>query len=205
MSVNGRQYLIFAGFLGSLAFGQNNIASPSAAYQPITGDGRVYWAIDQTIGIPSLLGGVVSAGWGTLYNRPSEYGTHWSGFAKRYGIRMSGYATQNTIEAGLGAVWGEDPRYFRDHPGAPFRERVGHVIKLTFMAENRQGVLMPAYARYAGIVGGNFLSNTWRPDSEANTEHAMERVGLGFLGRMSKNAFIEFWPDVKRRVFHPGR
>ena len=196
--------LSVAVLLAGMAAAQDPAVPPTTQYQPITGDGRVLWTITDTIGPPSLVAGVVSAGWGTLFNRPPEYGTHWLGFGKRYGMRLTGVATENTMEAGLGALWGEDPRYFRD-AGAPFHERLRHVVKMTFMAENRQGQLMPAYARYAGITGSNFLSNTWRADSEADTSHAVERIGLGFLGRMGKNAFVEFWPDVKEHVFHGGR
>ena len=59
---------------------------------------------------------------------------------------------------------------------------------------------MPAYARYVAIPGNNFLSNTWREPSEATNSSAAYRTGLGFLGRMAGNAFMEFWPDVKRKV-----
>jgi hypothetical protein len=64
---------------------------------------------------------------------------------------------------------------------------------------------MPAYARLVAVSGSNFTSNAWRPDSEANTGHAVERIGLGFLGRMGKNVFDEFWPDVKQRIFNTRR
>ena len=78
-------------------------------------------------------------------------------------------------------------------------------MKFTFLAQNRDGEIVPAYARYAGIAGSNFLSNTWRPDSEANTSHAVARIGLGFVGRMSSNLFEEFWPDFRDRLLHHGR
>jgi hypothetical protein len=60
---------------------------------------------------------------------------------------------------------------------------------------------LPAYARYAAILGSNFLSNTWRVHSEANAYDAILRASGGFTGRMATNAFEEFWPDVKKRVF----
>jgi hypothetical protein len=69
---------------------------------------------------------------------------------------------------------------------------------MTFVAQNRQGQLRPAYARYIAISGNNFVSNAWRPDSEATVGNASLRTVLGFLGRMSGNAFQEFWPDVRR-------
>jgi hypothetical protein len=186
---------------GSLAIAQTVTTSNAILnYQPITGEGRVKWITMNTVGPATLAGGAISAGWGTLYNLPSEYGTHWEGFGKRYGMRLTGIATSNTMEAGLGAIWGEDPRYVRAE-GQPFKQRLGNVVKMTFLAHNRQGRVVPAYARYAAIPGNNFLSNTWRADNEATVARASLRTLLGFLGRMSGNAFEEFWPDVKQRLF----
>lgn len=169
-------------------------------YQAITGGGRFEWAIMSTISLPSFGAGAVSSGLGTAIHHPSEYGTNLNGFGKRFGLRLTGVSTSNTMEAGLGAFWGEDPRYFRA-AGQPFGRRIGHVLKMTVMAPNRDGTIRPAYARFAAIGGSNFLSNAWRPDSDATAGHATIRVGLGFLGRLSSNAFYEFWPDVKARVF----
>ncbi len=166
---------------------------------PIDAEGRLKWVAVSTVGPASLAGGLFSAGFGTAVNTPSEYGTHWDGFGKRYGMRLTGVATNNVMEAGLGALWGEDPRYFRAE-GRPFGSRIGHALKMTFLAPGREGTLRPAYARYAANVGNNFLANTWRPHSEADTRHAAIRIGEGFLGRMASNLFQEFWPDLKQRL-----
>jgi len=166
----------------------------------MTAEQRVRWVVESTVGPPSLIGGMFSAGWGTLVDVPREYGTHWDGFGARYGMRLAGVATSNTIEAGLGAIWGEDPRYVRA-AGAPFKKRLGNIIKMTFVAQNSHGELMPAYARFVAIPANNFLSNTWRADSEGTVSRASLRIGFGFLGRIAGNAFEEFWPDVQQRVF----
>ena len=105
------------------------------------------------------------------------------------------------MEAGVGALWGEDPRYFRTYR-QPFSGRIRNVVLMTFLAHNREGALMPAYARFTATAGNNFLSNTWRADSEANNRDAAIRTLYGFLGLMGKNAFTEFWPDIKASVFH---
>jgi hypothetical protein len=186
----------------SLVSGQTPLSTSSSlgTYQPITAKQRTEWFALSTVGPQSLAGGVISAGWGTLFNRPSEYDTHWEGFGKRYGMRLTGVSVGNAMEAGVGALWGEDPRYPRSG-GKSFGGRVGHVVKMTFLSQNRHGELRPAYARYIAISGNNFISNTWRADSEANVGHASLRTLLGFVGRMSGNAFQEFWPDVRHRLF----
>jgi hypothetical protein len=170
-------------------------------YQPITLTGRLQWFAVETAGPVSLLGtGPISSGWGTLLDRPKEYGTHWEGFGQRYGIRLTGISTGNAIEAGLGSVWGEDPRYFPSHLRG-FRARAGYVIKTSFLAPHRDGQWHPAYARYVGVVGNNILSVTWRVPSERNTSNTLQRCAYGVLVDIVGNAFTEFWPDVKRKVF----
>jgi hypothetical protein len=176
------------------------MATP-AYTSPSTQD-RLKWFAFNTVGPATLSGGVISAAWGTLFNSPHEYGPHWEGFAKRYGMRLTGVSTGNAIEAGLGAIWGEDPRYFRA-AGQPFKSRIGHALRMSVMAYNREGQLRPAYARYAAIAGNNFLSNTWRAPSESSVGDAAVRTALGFLSRMAGAAFYEFWPDVKHRLRKP--
>jgi hypothetical protein len=168
----------------------------------ITASERLSWFAQSTVGPATLTGGLISAGFGTWTDRPKEYGTHWDGFGARYGMRLTGVATSNAMEAGLGAIWGEDPRYYRAGSDAKFGARVGHVVKWTFVASNQNGKVLPAYARYIAIAGNNFLSNTWREESESDMTHAVERVGLGVLAKMAGNAFDEFWPDAKQRLFH---
>ena len=86
-------------------------SSSSDARQPITGQQRIQWVVRGTIGPENLAGGLFSAGWGTLFDSPQVYGTHWQGFGDRYGMRLTGIAVSNTMEASLGAFWHENPRY----------------------------------------------------------------------------------------------
>jgi hypothetical protein len=170
-------------------------------YHPIAPSESLRWFLTSTIG-PAHMTGVafVSAG-GTAVNRPGEYGTHWEGWANRFGMGMAGSATSNAMEASAGLLLREDPRYFRV-PQQAFSARVGNAVRLTFLARNETGRSEPAYARYLGIVGGNFLSNTWRVPSEANAQDALLRSSEAFAGRMAANAFKEFWPDVKNLLRH---
>jgi len=176
------------------------VIAAQAPYEPLSAKQRVQWAAQQTFGPESWLVGIWTAGIGTARDTPKEYGPHWDGFAKRYGMRFTGIAASNTIEAGLGALWGEDPRYVRN-PNLAFKRRVGNVFLQSFTARNRNGHLMPAYARYIAIPGNNFLSNTWRVSSDATTNRALVRTGYGLLADVAGNAWSEFWPDMKRLVF----
>lgn len=172
----------------------------ASSYHPINGRQRLNWFVKSTVGPVGLSAGVFSAAISTATDNPREYGPHWDGFGKRYGMRLTGISTGNAMEAGLGSLWGEDPRYFRA-AGEPFKGRVKNIIVMTFAARRADGNLAPAYARYLGTAGNNFLSNTWRPDSQSSVSDACVRTLLGFAGRMGSNAFAEFWPDARKHIF----
>ena len=189
--------------LGKISPLRNPVGGPngSETYQPITATQRIKWIVTSTLGPADLAAGVLVAGLGTAIDKPPEDGPHWSGFAERYGIRLTGVATSDTMEAGLGALWGEDPRYSRE-PERSFSGRMKSVIVQTFETSKSAGNFSPAYARFIAIPGSNFLSNTWRPDSEADSYHAGLRTIEGFGSRLISNAWDEFWPSAKARLLH---
>lgn len=173
-------------------------------YQPVTARGRGRWFVNTLISPSSVLGGTISAAWGTAFNSPREYDPTWEGFGKRFGIRLTGLSVGNASEALLGAWWGgEDPRYFRA-AGRPFKSRVGNVLRFTVESYHVDGTVGFGYARIAGNVGNNFLSNTWRAESEADWQHALIRIVEGIGAKAASNAFAEFWPDANT-LFHRDR
>jgi hypothetical protein len=94
----------------SVASSRSLTATRSSAipdYQPVTADGRVRWFLMTTVS-PSrlLMVGPISAGWGTLRNVPSEYPTHWDGFGKRYGMRLTGVVDRQPDRGGAGVGLG---------------------------------------------------------------------------------------------------
>jgi hypothetical protein len=170
----------------------------AAPYRPFTPRQRLRWFTTNTMAPSNLAGGILLSAFGTAPNRPKEYGPHWGGFGDRYGMGMTGSLTGKAIEASVGLILREDPRYFRVRDRS-MKARVGNVVRLAFAARSG-GRFGPAYARYMVIFGSNFLSNTWRVRSEANSRDALLRTSEGFAGRMAANAFEEFWPDLKRCV-----
>jgi hypothetical protein len=170
-------------------------------YRPITLRQRFRWYVGSTIGPAHLAGGMFLSAFATGLDRPEEYGPHWDGFADRFGMRIGCGAMGNAMEASTGLLLGEDPRYFRA-PGRTLESRAGNIVRFTFLARRDTGSIGPAYARYTATLGNNFLSNTWRVHSEANTQEALLRTAEGFAARMVANAWDEFWPDIKKRVLH---
>lgn len=168
-------------------------------YVPATGKDRLQWYLRGT-GTAAVSSSVFSAAWSTAWRSPREYPETWGGFGKRYGLAISGLAISNGMEAGLGGIWGEDPRYYRK--GGTLRGdlkgRIGHVLLSSVTATNVRGERMPAYSRFIAIPSSNFMQNAWRVGSQSSAGDALLRVLYGFLGRMGGNAVNEFLPDLRR-------
>ena len=177
----------------------SQVGAPSDSTGPITGVQRFDWTLKSTIGPASLLTGLLSAGWGTGFDHPKEYGVNFGGYWKRYGLRLTGVASSNVAEAALGTIWREDPRYHRDPVEESYGRRFSRTVKMTFMSD-RDGRMFPAYARYIAIAGTNVLSDSWRPNSDRGPGNTLTRIGLGFGGRLLGNMWEEFWPDVRQRL-----
>jgi hypothetical protein len=117
-------------------------------------------------------------------------------------MRLAEVAISNSIEGGLGALWKEDPRYDRSSHGKLW-QRVRHAAAMTVLANRANGQAAPAYARYVGVVGENFIANAWRPNSENSVNTALSQSALSFAGRFASNLFDEFWTDVRKKLRHP--
>jgi len=169
------------------------------AYVPITGLERVHWIVDGIVGPRSLGVGVLGGIWQTGFNTPQEWGRTPSGFGKRYLEREADVAISNTIEAGLGAMWGEEPRYIPSGRRG-LRPRVQYALKTAFLAQRRDGRLAPAWGRYAGNVFNNLIENSWLPPSATTPGETAIRSAEGMVSRMLGNLWEEFWPEVRKRI-----
>jgi hypothetical protein len=168
-------------------------------YVPIDARLRVDWIVGGTIGARSLGVGVLATAWQTGWNTPEEWGRTWRGAGKRYLAREADVAISNTIEAGLGAIWDEEPRYIAAPPGT-VRSRAVHALKTVLLAQRRDGHLAPAWGRYAGNVLNTLIENAWLPASITTSRQTAIRSANGFLGRIAGNLWEEFWPDIRRRI-----
>jgi hypothetical protein len=167
---------------------------------PMTGAERIHWIVDGTIGPKSLGVGVIASAWNTAWNVPGEWGQTWSGAGKRYVEREADVAISNSIEAGLGAIWGERADYIRSGKQG-IKPRLGYALTTVFLAHRPDGHLAPAWGRYAGNTVNNLIENSWLPPSVTTWQQTTWRSASGFGTRAIGNVWEEFWPDVSRRLF----
>ena len=208
-----RRAIAILGFAASLWAGARSVdaqtvgipaADTEKAPAPINGIERINWIVEGMLGPRSLAVGAIASTWQTSWRIPDEWSRSAFGFRERYLEREADVAISNTIEAGLGALWGEDPRYIRAPRGSA-RSRAAHAIKTVVLAPRADGQLKPAWGRFAGNVFNNVIENAWLPPSMTTPGQTALRSANGLLGRLAGNLWDEFWPDIRTRLGHRVR
>jgi hypothetical protein len=170
-----------------------------ATDSPITFPERAAWVADEIASPGALSRAAFASAWMTRENWPKEWPRSARGYGRRFGDAQAATAISSSIEAGLGSLWGEDPRYFRS--GRQERwARVRHALASVALARRRDGHRAPAWGRFTGSVGGNVIENTWLPRSASTRSQTTARVATGFAGQLAANLWSEFWPDLRRRL-----
>jgi hypothetical protein len=190
-----------ATLLPAVAWAQSPAKPEARIDEPMTTRDRIDWIVVGTIGLKSLaVVGPIGTAWQTAWNTPEEWGQTWSGAGKRYLQREADVAISNTIEAGLGAIWGERADYIPSHKQG-IKPRLGYALKTVFLAYRPDGHLAPAWGRYAGNTLNNLIENSWLPPSATTWQQTTWRSASGFGTRALGNVWEEFWPDAKRKLF----
>ena len=192
-----RDYWLLVAFLGACSPGI--CRAQDGAATPIDNAHRVEWVAESVAGPASLAAGVFVAGFGTAVDVPPEWHRSTDGFARRYASRDAAIVTSNGLEAGLGSIWGEDPRYFNCRCRG-VSHRVANAAKLAVFAQYSDGHVGPAWGRYAGTMTSSVVQNAWLPPSASTWQQTLLREATAFSGRFVGNLWSEFWPDVSRRI-----
>jgi hypothetical protein len=168
-------------------------------YSPITSSERAAWLAGEIASPGALSSAAFTSAWTTKENWPKEWPRSARGYSRRFGDAQAATAISSSIEAGLGSLWGEDPRYFRSGRYERWA-RVRHALAGVVLARRSDGHRAPAWGRFTGSVAGNVVENTWLPPSAATRSQTTARVATGLAGQLAANLWSEFWPDLRRRL-----
>ena len=170
-----------------------------ATYSPITSSERAAWVGGEIASAGALSSAAFSSALAMRGRSPKEWPRTASGYGRRFADAQAAAAVSSSIEAGLGTLWGEDPRYARSARQEGWA-RVGHAVASVALARRRDGRRAVAWARFAGALSGSVIENAWLPPSAATRSRTSARVATNFAGQLAANLWIEFWPDLRRRL-----
>ena len=172
-------------------------SAPLTQIKPLSVRQKLELYARSTYGPTAFLGSAASAGVRQWLDSPPEWGQGAEGYGRRFASVAGRRTIKKTIQFGVGAALGEDPRYFRSEKAGAF-PRAWHAIAHTFVVRRDDGTKTFATSRFAGAFAAGFISNTWHPERLSDTNHALSRAGLTIASDAGSNLLKEFWPDLKR-------
>ncbi|MBI3667034.1 MAG: hypothetical protein HY236_12575 [Acidobacteria bacterium] len=145
-----------------------------------------------------------SAGFDQLRDEPTEWKQGGQGYGRRFGSWFGRGAIDGTIQSGVAILDGEDPRYRRSTKKGFWARSMAAAFQSMFPYTTRGGRTF-AFSRVAGSFSSGFISNAWYPDSLSHTSDALARGARGLGGDVGNAVFLEFWPDIKKKLPHRKR
>jgi len=148
----------------------------------------------------------LDAGLSQAENSFPEYRQGALGFAKRFGASYADSFDSTMIgNALLPVLLKQDPRYFRKGSGS-FASRVLYAVSSTVRCKNDNGNWGPNYSNVLGNVAAGGIANLYYPAADRGVGLTFQRAATVTAEGAMGAVFIEFWPDISRKLFpkHDG-
>ncbi|HWZ34216.1 MAG TPA: hypothetical protein VNX18_22920 [Bryobacteraceae bacterium] len=143
------------------------------------------------------------AGLSQLTDEQPSFGQGVKGFGHRLVTNYADQAMGNMFTEGLfPALLHEDPRYFRRGTGTKWH-RTGYALSRVVVTHKDSGGNRFNYSEWLGNASAVAISNAYYPDNRNFSDNAtklLEQVATDAVSQVLK----EFWPDIKRKLFHRG-
>jgi hypothetical protein len=143
----------------------------------------------------------IIAGFSQAANSNPTFGQGAAGYGRRYGTAYADNVIGNYMtEAIYPTLLHQDPRYFVRGKGRGL-SRLGYAIGQIFVSHDDEGHPVVNYSELVGNATAVAIGTAYYPDGRNATDAATRwgtQIGLDMAGNILK----EFWPDIRRKVFH---
>lgn len=177
------------------------------AAAPLTVHGKWKNFLKETASPMTIVGAAFNAGTSQAMNTDPKYGVGSVAYGQRFGAGLAGIASQNFFGDFLTAsATHEDPRYFREGSGYGFWNRVGYAISRAAVIRKDDGGTTFNWSNVVGAGASAGLAEAYYPPASRTASAVAINFETSYIGTGLVNLVPEFWPDLKRKLFHhPGR
>ncbi len=176
-------------------------ANITAEYHPITAKQKMTIAVKDTFDYPLIGLGAVYAGLYQLEDSHPQFNQGFKGYLRRFGTSYTDQVTGNMLTEGiLPIAFHEDPRYFRLGEGKKWH-RTGYALTRILVTRTDSGGRSFNFAEVVGNGISAGISETYYTDSRDVPDY-LEIWGTALATDAISQVLKEFWPDVKRHLFH---
>jgi hypothetical protein len=169
---------------------------------PLTPSQKFHLAAKQITDPFTFAAAGVQAGLSQATDEFSGYGQGADGYGKRYGATYADLASSQFFSNFFYPVlFREDPRYFRSGQGS-VKHRIGYAFTQEFVCHTDAGGRSFNWSNVLGAVTAGSISNIYYPSTDRGFGLTMSRSAIALLYGSAGGLVQEFWPDIRRKVFH---
>lgn len=179
----------------------NKAADASAPFHPLSAKQKFTIARKDAFDTPVYFLAGFYAGLDQLQNINPSFGQGMEGYAKRYGTNLADQVIGGFMTEGIfPSLLHEDPRYFRLGAGTG-RHRLGYALSRVLVTRTDSNRRRFNYSEVVGNCATVGISNAYNPGSR-NYGDNLQKLGIRLGTDAITNVVTEFWPDMRRKLFH---
>jgi hypothetical protein len=135
-------------------------------------------------------------------NDPKSWGQGWGAYGKRYGESFADNSIGTYMTTAIfPSLLHEDPRYYQMGKGS-FAHRAYHGVNRLFVTRTDSGHDRFNISESLGNAVAAAISNVYHPAEDRTAARNASTFGFLILWDGLSNELKEFWPDIRRKVFH---
>ena len=144
-----------------------------------------------------LLAGIAQA-----KNDPKAWGQGWGAYGKRYAASFADNSIGTYMTTAVfPSLLREDPRYYQMGKGT-FSHRSLYALSRLFVTRTDSGHHRFNYSESVGNAAAAAISNIYHPAEDRTASRNANTFVFLILYDGISNEIKEFWPDIRRKVFH---
>jgi hypothetical protein len=133
---------------------------------------------------------------------PKSWGQGWGAYGKRYGESFADNSIGTYMTTAIfPSLLHEDPRYYQMGKGS-FAHRAYHGLNRLFVTRTDSGHDRFNVSESAGNAVAAAISNIYHPAEDRTASRNASTFAFLILYDGLSNELKEFWPDIRRKVFH---
>src|SRR6266850_2170100 len=145
---------------------------------------------------------VILSGIAQAKNDPKEWGQGWDAYGKRYGASFADNSIGTYMTTAIfPSLLHEDPRYYQLGNGR-FAHRAYHAINRLFVVRTDSGHERFNFSESTGNAVAAAISNAYHVPEDRTASRNASTFAFLILYDGMNNELKEFWPDIRRKVFH---
>jgi hypothetical protein len=170
-------------------------------FEPIPAKRKLWIAAKDSFDWPVYLTSGLFATLYQLENQNPSFGQGMAGYSKRFATAYGDQMLGNMMTEGfMPSLFHQDPRYFRRGYGTT-KSRLWYAATRIFVCKTDEGRPAFNFSEVVGNSAATAIGNAYYPDTRTAGDN-LTRLAIALATDSASQIAKEFWPDVKRKVFH---